>query len=87
MSRNFAGNVGIGGAPVTGVDPLLSDRETADQLGCGRSTVWRWASDGTLPKPLKIGGNSRWRQSWILKVIQDAEADREIEAEADSEVV
>lgn len=77
MNRNFAGNVGTGGAPLTGVDPLLSDRETADQLGCGRSTVWRWASDGTLPKPLKIGGLSRWRQSWITHVINEAEAQSE----------
>lgn len=77
MSKNFAGNVGIGGAPIAAVDPLRSDREAADQLGCGRSTVWRWASEGILPQPLKIGGLSRWRQSWIDKAIADAEAANE----------
>ncbi|MGD1886876.1 MAG: helix-turn-helix transcriptional regulator [Cohaesibacteraceae bacterium] len=76
MNRNFAANVGTDSASIPGADPLLSDRETADQLGCGRSTVWRWASDGTLPRPIKIGGLARWRQSWITTVIQEAEADR-----------
>ena len=59
MNRNFAGNVGIGGTPIAGVDPLLADREAAALLGCGRSTLWRWASEGVVPKPLKIGGMSR----------------------------
>ena len=88
MNRNFAGNVGIGGAtpPIAGgadpipagvVDPLLSDREAAAVLGCARSSVWRWVNAGILPKPLKIGGMSRWRQSDIEAVIAKAEAARE----------
>lgn len=80
MNRNFAGNVGTGGAPIHGVspvpsDPLLTDREAATYLGCGRSTLWRWVSEGILPKPLKIGGMSRWRQSTIEAVIAKAEAE------------
>jgi predicted DNA-binding transcriptional regulator AlpA len=57
-------------------DPLLSDKESAFILGCGRSTLWRWAADGIIPKPLKIGGMSRWRQSDIEAVITKAEAQR-----------
>ncbi|MEM0947457.1 MAG: helix-turn-helix domain-containing protein [Pseudomonadota bacterium] len=56
-------------------DPLLSDREAAAMLGCARSSIWRWASDGVLPKPLKIGGMARWRQSVIQDVVSKAEAE------------
>ena len=56
---------------------LLSDHKAAALLGCGRSTLWRWAADGTIPKPLKIGGMSRWPQSEIMAVIERAKAQRE----------
>ena len=80
MSRNLAGNIGVGGGSEIAVseapiDPLIADREAATILGCGRSTIWRWASEGTIPKPIKIGGLSRWRLSWITRVIADAEKD------------
>jgi predicted DNA-binding transcriptional regulator AlpA len=58
-------------------DPLLSDREAAAVLGCARSSVWRWAAEGIIPKPLKIGGMSRWRHSEIEAVIEQAAAKRE----------
>ena len=82
MTKNFAGNHAT--AAFTGhspsrqpADPLLSDRDTAALLGCGRSTVWRWTAEGVLPKPTKIGGMSRWRLSDIEAVIAKAEAVRE----------
>lgn len=91
MNRNFAGNVVTGGAPIAGEhcvldvqtnptggpDPLLSDKEAAAYLGCGRSTLWRWVADGIVPKPLRIGGMSRWRQSTIEAVIAKAQAEAE----------
>jgi len=55
---------------------LISDREASKLLGCGRSTLWRWAADGIIPKPLKIGGMSRWKMSDIEKLIEKAEAER-----------
>lgn len=77
MDRNFADN----GAPQLGppsavIDQLLTDREAASMLDCGRSTLWRWAAEGIVPKPLKIGGMSRWRQSDIEAVIAKAETAR-----------
>ena len=79
MNRNFAGNNGIGGRsnessalPVPS-DPLLTDKEVAAMLGCGRSTLWRWTDEGVIPKPLKLGGLSRWRQTTIQRVIEKAE--------------
>ena len=80
MMKNLAGNGGLEGAtplpdPVP-TDPLLSDREVAAALGCARSSVWRWASEGVVAKPLKIGGMSRWRKSDIESVIAKADEAR-----------
>lgn len=39
----------------------LTDKEVAAIYGVARATVWRWVGDGTLPAPIKIGGNTtRW---------------------------
>jgi len=39
-------------------------------------TFWRRVADGTVPKPVKLGGLSRWPQSEILEVIETAKASR-----------
>lgn len=81
MERNFAGNVGTGGHPAIAggaidvPDPLLTDKEVCSQLSCARSTLWRWVAEGTIPRPLKIGGTSRWRQSTVTRVVDEAEAE------------
>ena len=58
------------------MDTLMSDRDAATALGCSRSTLWRWSADGTVPKPLKIGGMTRWKKSDLESVIAKAEAAR-----------
>ena len=40
---------------------LVPVAEAAAMLSIGRATLWRGAKDGTLPKPIKIGGATRWR--------------------------
>lgn len=40
---------------------LLTDRQVAEQLNCGKSTVWRHVKNGILPIPIKIGHLTRWR--------------------------
>lgn len=78
LAKNRAAGAFIGQPPIhTPTDPLFSDRDAAAMLGCGRSTLWRWAAEGVLPKPIKIGGMSRWRKSDIEAVIAKAEAQRE----------
>lgn len=57
-------------------DPLLTDREGAAVLSVSVPTFWRRVSDGTVPKPVKIGALSRWPQSEILAVIEAAKAKR-----------
>lgn len=64
----------IDGQPL---DQLLNVKETARHLGCSVATVWRRVADGTLPKPIKIGGMTRWSMSEIAKAIEEAKAQRE----------
>ena len=57
-------------------DSLIRDRDAAKLLGCSKATFWRRVTDGTIPKPVKIGGMSRWPQSDIIAVIEAAKARR-----------
>src|SRR5690606_27075477 len=56
------------------IDPLLKDRECAALLSMSVPTFWRRVADGTVPKPIKLGGLSRWAQSEIIAVIDAAKA-------------
>jgi len=60
-------------------DPLLTVREGSRILGCSVPTFWRWVANGTLPKAVKLGGMSRWPQSELLVVIENAKAKRNAE--------
>lgn len=55
---------------------LVSDVETAALLGCSRATIWRRVADGTLPRPVKIGGLSRFVLSEIMDRVEAAKAAR-----------
>ena len=57
-------------------DPLISAREAATALHVSLPTFWRRVSDGTVPKPVKIGALSKWPQSEIVAVIETAKAKR-----------
>jgi len=59
---------------MTIIDPLLTAREGARELGCSIPTWWRWDALGTLLKPVKLGGMSRWPRSEVLAVIENAKA-------------
>ncbi|WP_158640747.1 helix-turn-helix transcriptional regulator [Gemmobacter caeni] len=48
---------------------------------CAKSTIWRWVSSGTFPKPIKIGGLSRWTQAAVLGVIEVAEENKNASAQ------
>lgn len=55
---------------VTAPDPLLNVKESAALLRISTPTFWRRVADGTVPKPVKFGGLSRWPRSEILNVIE-----------------
>lgn len=57
-------------------DPLLTDKEAGKYLGVSRATVWNHVKKGILPKPLKIGGITRFPLSDLLSVIEDAKQKR-----------
>lgn len=39
----------------------LSVKEIAKRYAVSRATIWRWVSDGHLPKPHKLGpATTRW---------------------------
>lgn len=57
-------------------DRLVRDFDAAQMLGCSKATFWRRVADGTIPRPLKIGGMSRWPISEIISVIEAAKANR-----------
>lgn len=54
------------------VDTLLRAKEVAAMLKVSIPTVYRRMADGTLPKPVKLGGASRWPQSEIVAAVKAA---------------
>lgn len=44
-------------------DVLLSPKELADYLGVPLATVYRWRSESTGPRGLKVGKHVRYRQA------------------------
>ena len=61
-------------------DILISDQGVAAILGISRTSVWRRVADGTLPKPIRIGGLTRWSRAEIMALIERALAERDVEA-------
>ena len=62
----------------TGVDPLLKVAEAAELFSISVPSFWRRVADGSIGKPIKIGGSSRWPHSEILAVIEAAKAQRDL---------
>ena len=60
---------------------LLADRDGAAMLGISRATFWRRVADGTLPRPIRLGGVTRWRQDELLLAIERASAIRDAAAQ------
>ena len=51
----------------------LTDREVGKALGVSRATVWRWAKDGRIPQPRKIGENAtRWDVLEVAELARNA---------------
>jgi excisionase family DNA binding protein len=51
-------------------DTLLNVREIAALFGVGRTTIYAWIHRGVIPRPLLIGGVSRWRRSDVDRIVQ-----------------
>jgi len=52
----------------------LRDTDLAERYGIHRTTVWRWAGKGLLPRPVQLtDGCTRWK----LPEIEAHDAERE----------
>ncbi|MGR9412234.1 DNA-binding protein [Rhizobium indicum] len=59
------------------VDRLLTDKEVGAMLGgISRAKVWGDVKKGIIPKPIKLGGITRFPLSDILGVIETAKQQR-----------
>ena len=57
------------------VEPLLSVRDVADALGCGRRTIERMRSAGKFPRPdLHVGKLPRWKRETLTRWIAEGGA-------------
>jgi predicted DNA-binding transcriptional regulator AlpA len=56
----------------TSLDDLICDSEACKIISCSKSSFWRRVADGTFPRPVKIGGLSRWLKSDIVNAIKQA---------------
>lgn len=46
----------------------------AQLLDVSETTIWEWVRKGHLPKPVKIGGSTRWRWSDVENRLQGAQS-------------
>ena len=47
------------------IEAMLDVKRLAEKLGASVRTVWRLVSAGVLPKPVQVGGSTRWFESDI----------------------
>jgi predicted DNA-binding transcriptional regulator AlpA len=55
-------------APVENV--LLNSRDVAAALRISQRTVWKLVANGTLPKPCRLAGSTRWLKADIETFIK-----------------
>lgn len=59
-----------GGAPQI-APVLLTAEETALLVSVSTRTLWRLLSAGKFPRPVRVGGSTRWRRAEIEQWIGD----------------
>jgi excisionase family DNA binding protein len=50
---------------------LITAEEVARMMNVSTRTLWRLLSAGRFPKPVRFGGNTRWRVAEVLRWIED----------------
>ncbi len=58
------------------LDQLLDVKKVAEAHDCSVATVWRRVADGTIPKPVKIGGMTRWSLREVAAAMEFAKSQR-----------
>jgi prophage regulatory protein len=72
---NYDLNLSLGGIMNEGIvfgigDRFLKIGDCLKIIPVAQSTWWAGVKVGRFPKPIKIGGNSFWRYSDVMKVVQ-----------------
>ncbi|WP_392397926.1 helix-turn-helix transcriptional regulator [Ralstonia mojiangensis] len=59
-------------APLTLRARLLRLPQVVELVGVKKSTIWKWASEGAFPRPLKLSkGVTVWRAADVLEWIEE----------------
>jgi prophage regulatory protein len=59
--------------PAAFSDVFLKDKQVAKRYNASVPSIWRWAREGKIPKPIKIApGTSRWS----LRALIESEAQK-----------
>lgn len=54
------------------VTRLIRLKEVQHRVGLGRSTIYRWMSEGKFPKPVQLGGSTvAWAEGDVDQWIAD----------------
>ncbi|WP_209427419.1 helix-turn-helix domain-containing protein [Pararhodobacter sp. SW119] len=53
-------------------EKLYTVEDLCDLLTCSKSTIWRWVAEGSFPKPIKIGGITRWEPNAVRERLSAA---------------
>ncbi|HDZ39798.1 MAG TPA: AlpA family phage regulatory protein [Marinobacter sp.] len=53
-------------------DKLVSLKTVCETLCRSKASIYRDISRGDFPKPIKLGGSSRWRASDLNKILDPA---------------
>ena len=68
QENSRAGSITV---PANGDLQMLTVVQVADILQCSERDIRRKASNGTMPKPVKIGRHSRWPRNVIQEWIRE----------------
>ena len=76
MKRKLLGEVVMPNQPdLSNPDQMLRDKELGKLLGTHPVTLWRWARNGKMPRPIKISdGTARWRAGDVKKWLDAKQA-------------
>ncbi|HEX4085150.1 MAG TPA: helix-turn-helix domain-containing protein [Chthoniobacteraceae bacterium] len=59
------------------IETMMDVKNLAEMLGASVRTVWRLVSAGVLPKPVQVGGSTRWFESDIEEFQRRLKEDRD----------
>ncbi len=63
------------------MEQYVTAQDIAEKCRVSKSTVWRWAAAGTLPKPFKITPRTTvWKEIEVIDALNNMQANAEVSA-------